>query len=269
MNAKKKLTIISWNVNGLRAVCRKQNIPGYLALNNPDIFCLSETKLSKLKESEIQGYKDLLPDYKYQYFNISQARKGYAGTAIFSKIKPKKVLYTIDNTDNKEGRVITCEFEKYYLVNVYTVNAGQDLKRLDYRVEEWDVDFRNHILKLQKHKPVIVCGDLNCAHEEIDIHAPKRNRRSSGFTDEERSGFSQLLDQCNLIDIFRKQNKDVPGLYTYFNYRFKAREKNKGWRIDYFLIDKKFSRKKMKTSIQKDIIGSDHVPITLEISNLK
>jgi exodeoxyribonuclease III len=269
MSSKKSLSIISWNVNGLRSLCKKQNPSEYLNKYNPDILCLSETKLSKLSDKDLENYLEIFSGYPHQYFNVSEARKGYAGTAVFSKIKPSKVMYKINNNDNKEGRVITCEFEKYYLVNVYTVNAGQDLKRLDYRVDTWDVDFRNHILKLQKKKPVIVCGDLNCAHEEIDIHAPKRNRRSSGFTDEERYSFSTLLKECNLIDIFRKQNKDVPGLYTYFNYRFKAREKNKGWRIDYFLIDKKFSRKKMKTSIQKEIVGSDHVPITLEITNMK
>ena len=250
------MKIISWNVNGIRSLIKTDYITNLLLDEDPDILCFNETKLS----NELDN--DIFNNYQYKYFNISK-KKGYSGTIIYSKIKPINSflgLYDIDN----EGRVITLEYKKFYLVNVYTPNSGVGLNRLDWRINIWDINFIKYIEKLQINKPVIICGDLNVAHTEIDLKNPKTNLHSAGFTLEERNSFNQLLEKCFLIDTFRYLNPNKIE-YSYWSYMNKARSKNIGWRIDYFLVSNKIINKILKSIILTNILGSDHAPIKLII----
>lgn len=247
--------MISWNVNGLRAAVTK----GFIDIFNEidaDIFCLQETKLQ-------EGQIDLnLPGY-YQYWNYAE-KKGYSGTAIFTKKEPLSVKLGLGIEEHdKEGRIITLEFENYYVITVYTPNSQNELARLPYRMT-WEDAFKDYLKELEKNKPVIVCGDLNVAHKEIDLKNPKNNRKNAGFTDEERDKFTNLL-QSGFIDTFRYFNPDKEGIYSWWSYRFKAREKNAGWRIDYFLVSKDLESELVSADIHTDIFGSDHCPVELVI----
>ena len=260
--------ILSWNVNSIRALVKKLDLNE--VLKNVNIFCIGETKLScsntdSTDLSVVKDLKEQIKGFRYRYYSTCSRKKGYSGTAIWSKKKPIDIQYGlgIEELDN-EGRVITLEFDKFYLLHVYTPNSGEVLARLDYRVKTWDVEFRKFIKKLQEKKPIIVCGDLNCANEDIDIHSPKTNKRSAGFTDEERKSFKKMLKDNNLIDSFRHFYPDKVQ-YTYWSYRTRARLNNKGWRIDYFLVDNKILNKIKKSLILDKIMGSDHCPIKLNI----
>ena len=249
------MKIISWNVNGIRAAIKK-GFYDFVKESNPDIICLQEIKANK-EQVELN-----LPDYQYQYWNSAE-KKGYSGTAIFSKNKPINITNGIglDHHDN-EGRVITLEFEKFFLVTVYTPNAKRELLRLEYRME-WDNDFLNYVKELDKNKPVVFCGDLNVAHTELDLRRPKTNHSIPGFTDEERQGFTNIVD-AGFIDTFREFTKEG-GHYTWWSYMFQARTKDIGWRIDYFCISERIKNKLKESVILKDIMGSDHCPVMIEI----
>ncbi len=260
------LKIIAWNVNSIRSMVTKIDLNDFLKKENPHIFCMSETKLSCPDLVDRQNFVKMFKGYRHRFYSTSTARKGYSGTTIWSKKKPKSMKYGIDvNIHNKEGRVITLEFDDFTLVHVYTPNSGQVLQRLNYRVKEWDFAFWNYVEKLQKNKPVIVCGDLNVARYEIDLHSPKTNLKSAGFTLEERNSFNSHVEKLKLIDTFRKLHPDEKDHYTYWSYMRKSRENNKGWRIDYFLISKELENKLKKSYILKDQLGSDHAPIVLEL----
>ncbi len=249
------MKLISWNVNGLRA-CIGKGFSEYFDKEDADIFCLQETKISEGQiEFEKEGY--------YSYWNYAE-KKGYSGTAVFSKIKPLKVTYGmgIDEHDH-EGRVITLEFEDFFFVTVYTPNSKRELERLSYR-QVWEDDFRNYLMGLDKVKPVIVTGDMNVAHKEIDLKNPKTNHRSAGFTDEEREKMTALLD-AGFIDTFRFFYPDKTDAYSWWSYMFHAREKNVGWRIDYFLCSERLKEKLTDAGIHADIQGSDHCPVELDI----
>lgn len=251
----KAMKLISWNVNGIRACCQKGFVDTFEKLN-ADFFCLQETKVQ-------EGQSDLsFPGYK-AYWNYAE-KKGYSGTAIFARELPLNVTYGIgiDEHDH-EGRVITLEMDKFFLVNVYTPNSQDGLRRLDYRME-WEQDFQHYLINLDKEKPVIVCGDMNVAHEEIDIKNPKTNRRNAGFTDEEREKFTILLNS-GFIDSFRYFYPNLKDIYSWWSYRFHAREKNAGWRIDYFICSKRLQDKLVDAKIHTDIYGSDHCPVELDI----
>ena len=249
------MKLISWNVNGLRACCDKGFRDAFLSLD-ADFFCLQETKMQ-------EGQLDLAFDGYSSYWNYAE-KKGYSGTAIFTRHQPLSVSYGlgIDEHDH-EGRVITLEMEQFYLVTVYTPNSQDGLKRLDYRMT-WDDDFRNYLQELDRKKPVLVCGDLNVAHQEIDLKNPKINRMNAGFTDQERGKFQQLLD-AGFVDTFRHFYPTQEGIYSWWSYRFKAREKNAGWRIDYFLASERLKPQLEGARIHTEIFGSDHCPVELEI----
>lgn len=249
------IKLISWNVNGLRACCDKGFREVFHQLD-ADFFCLQETKMQ-------EGQLDLSFEGYTSYWNYAE-KKGYSGTAIFTRHKPLQVTYGlgIDDHDH-EGRVITLEMEKFFLVTVYTPNSQDGLKRLDYRMT-WDDDFRTYLQKLDKVKPVLVCGDLNVAHKEIDLKNPKTNRMNAGFTDQERDKFQQLLD-AGFIDTFRHFYPDQTNIYSWWSYRFKAREKNAGWRIDYFLASASLSDKLKGAKIHTEILGSDHCPVEVTV----
>ncbi len=251
------LKFISWNVNGLRAVVGKDFKETFAGLN-ADFFCIQETKMQA-------GQLDLAFEGYESYWNYAE-KKGYSGTAIFTRHTPLNVHYGmgIDEHDH-EGRIVTLEMEDFFLVCVYVPNSQDGLRRLDYRMR-WEIDFRNHLLELDKKKPVIVCGDLNVAHQEIDLKNPKTNRRNAGFTDEEREKMTELL-ASGFTDSFRHFYPDLEGAYSWWSYRFKAREKNAGWRIDYFLISNRFVDKMQSASIHNEISGSDHCPVELILSN--
>lgn len=262
----KKLKIIAWNINGIRSLTKNYDFNEYLTKNKPHIICMGETKLSCPDILIKKNLKKIIKGFRYRYFSTCIARKGYSGTAIWSKIKPINVLYGIYNKKHdNEGRVITLEFDKYYLVHVYTPNSGQSLQRLDYRTKEWDPCFWNFIKKLQQKKPIIVCGDLNCARYEIDIHSPKTNLNSAGFTIQERNNLNKYIDKLKLIDTFRYLNPETRDAYTYWTYMRQARKKNKGWRIDYFLISKILLENLKSSKIQYNQLGSDHAPIELNL----
>ena len=261
-----KLKIISWNVNGIRAIMKKKDLYKLIEDEKPNIICFGETKISCPFVDTEEELNKKIKGYRYRYWSPCLVKNGYSGTAIFSKKKPLNVTYGIEsNSIDQEGRVITLEFEKFYLLHVYTPNAGEGLKRLDYRVKKWDVAFRKFVINLNKTKPVIVTGDLNVAHREIDIHNPKGNLKSSGFTIEERNSFSKLLKDAKMIDTFRHFNPNKQ-IYSYWGYRFNLREKNKGWRIDYFLVPEKVINWVKKSGILTDVIGSDHAPIYISLS---
>ena len=249
------MKLISWNVNGIRA-CVNKNFMEFFNEVDADIFCLQETKL---QENQI----DLNLDGYHQYWNYAK-KKGYSGTAIFTKNKPISVTYGIGIEEHdQEGRVITLEFDEFYMVTVYTPNSQNELKRLDYRMQ-WEDDFRNYLVELDSKKPVIVCGDLNVAHKEIDLKNPKTNRKNAGFTDEERNKFTELLD-AGFIDTFRYFYPDKENIYSWWSYRFKAREKNAGWRIDYFCASERLKDRLVSASIHTEVLGSDHCPVELVI----
>lgn len=249
------MKLISWNVNGIRA-CITKGFLDYFKEMDADIFCLQETKCQA-------GQVDLdLPGY-HQYWNYAE-KKGYSGTAIFSKQEALSVTYGIGIPEHDtEGRVITLEFQDFYMVTVYTPNAQSELARLAYRMS-WEEVFRGYLKSLEATKPVIVCGDLNVAHQEIDLKNPKTNRGNAGFSDEERAEFSNLL-AAGFIDTFRYFYPDREGAYSWWSYRFKAREKNAGWRIDYFLVSEILRDKLVDSQIHTEILGSDHCPVVLEI----
>lgn len=249
------MKLVSWNVNGLRACMTKGFIESMLDLDS-DVICLQETKMQ-------QGQAEIdLPGYS-QYWN-SADKKGYSGTAIFTKEVPLDVTYGIgiDEHDH-EGRVITAEYPSFYLVNVYTPNSKQELLRLDYRMK-WEDDFRNYLTSLDNNKPVIICGDLNVAHKEIDLKNPKTNTQSAGFTIQERDKLTTLLNS-GFVDTWRHFHPDVTNVYSWWSYRFRARENNAGWRIDYFLVSERLKDKITHTDIHTDILGSDHCPVELDI----
>ena len=247
------LKFISWNVNGLRACYDKGFADAFNRLE-ADFFCLQETKMQEGQlDVQFEGYQS--------YWNYAE-KKGYSGTAIFSKVKPLSVTYGL-GIEEHEGRVITLELESYYLITVYTPNSQEELRRLDYRMK-WDDDFRAYLKKLEEKKPVIVCGDLNVAHKEIDLKNPKTNRKNAGFTDEERAKFTTLLES-GFTDTFRYFYPEQEGIYSWWSYRFKAREKNAGWRIDYFLTSDSLKDKLRGAQIHTDILGSDHCPVELTI----
>jgi len=252
------MKIISWNVNGIRAVIKK-GFYDFMNEYNPDIICIQETKAHK-DQVNLE-----LENYPYQYWNSAQ-KKGYSGVAIFSKKEPIKRLNDINiKKHDLEGRVITLEFKKYFLVNVYTPNSKRDLSRLDYRFNEWDKDFLKFVKNLEKNKPVIFCGDLNVAHNEIDLRNPKTNHKNAGFTNEERQGFTNYIKN-GFIDTFREFCNEG-GHYTWWSYMFQARIKDIGWRIDYFCISKKIKDILLNSTILKNVLGSDHCPIMLEIKD--
>lgn len=246
---------VSWNVNGLRA-CVTKGFEDILKQLDADIFCVQETKLQL-------GQIDLPLDGYEQYWNYAE-KKGYSGTAVFTKEKPLAVFCGIDiPKHDTEGRVLTLEFEGFYFVCVYTPNAQDGLRRLDYRME-WEDDFRAYLVSLAATKPVVVCGDMNVAHREIDLKNPKTNRNNPGFTDEERGKFGELLD-AGFTDTFRYFYPELENAYSWWSYRFHAREKNVGWRIDYFLVSDSIKDKLHSAKIHSDIYGSDHCPVEVEI----
>ncbi len=249
------MKLVSWNVNGLRACVEKGFINIFKELD-ADIFCVQETKMQ-------EGQLDLeLPGY-YQYFNYAE-KKGYSGTAVFCRKAPLKAWNGMGIEEHdKEGRVITLEFEDFYFVTVYTPNSQNELKRLDYRME-WEEVFLNYLKELEKKKSVIFAGDLNVAHQEIDLKNPKTNRRNAGFTDEERAAFGKLLES-GFIDTFRYFYPHKEGIYSWWSYRFRAREKNAGWRIDYFMASECLKERLKDAAIHTEITGSDHCPVELEL----
>ncbi|PKF86379.1 exodeoxyribonuclease III [Bacillus sp. BA3] len=248
------MKLVSWNVNGIRA-CVKKGFLDYFKDVDADIFCLQETKLQEGQITlELEGY--------HQYWNYA-LKKGYSGTAIFTKEKPLSVKYGIGELDEEpEGRIITLEFENFYMVNVYTPNAKRDLSRLDYRLE-WENRMIDYLSELDLVKPVIFCGDLNVAHREIDLKNPKSNIGNSGFTNEERGKMTELLD-AGFIDTFRHFYPDQEGAYSWWSYMAKVRERNIGWRIDYFIVSKRLADSLIDANIHCDVMGSDHCPVVLE-----
>lgn len=252
------MKFISWNVNGIRA-CVQKGFLDFFNSEDADIFAIQESKVQ-------EGQIDLKLKGYYDYWNYAE-KKGYSGTAIFTKVKPLNVSYGIGIEEHdKEGRVITLEFDKFYFVTVYTPNSKSELERLEYRMK-WEDDFRDYLKSLDLIKPVIVCGDLNVAHKEIDLKNPKNNRRNAGFTDEEREKFTELIN-AGFIDSFRYFYPDLEGVYSWWSYRFKAREKNAGWRIDYFCTSKRLEDKLVSAKIHTEIYGSDHCPVELEINEI-
>ncbi len=261
-----KLKIISWNVNGIRSIMKKNELYNLIENEKPDIICFGETKISCPFLDVEEELKSKIKGYKYRYWSPCLVKNGYSGTAIFSKKKPLNVTFGLgSNSIDQEGRVITLEFEKFYLLHVYTPNSGQALKRLDYRVNTWDVEFRKFIKNLNKSKPTIVTGDLNVAHNEIDISNPKGNIKNSGFTKEERDSFSQLLNDADMTDTYRYLHPEKIE-YSFWTYLHNSRAKNKGWRIDYFLIPTENLNWLKKSEILTEVMGSDHAPVTITLS---
>ncbi|UMZ73625.1 exodeoxyribonuclease III [Natranaerofaba carboxydovora] len=250
------MKIVSWNVNGLRASLKKGFLESFDKLN-ADIFCIQETKLQN-------GQIDLeLKEYE-QYWNYAE-KKGYSGTAVFTKFTPHKVSYGVGNNENdEEGRVITLEYDGFYLVNVYTPNSQRGLVRLEHRMN-WEDTFRNYLIELDESKPVILCGDLNVAHQEIDLANPKSNKKNAGFSDEERDKMTRLLE-AGFVDTFRYLYPEKKDAYTWWSYMRKARERNVGWRIDYFIVSDKIKEHIKDSIIHSNITGSDHCPVELKIS---
>ena len=261
-----KLKVISWNLNGIRSAMKKNDLYELIENEKPDIICFGETKISCPFIDIEEELKKKIKGFKYRYWSPCLVKGGYSGTAIFSKKKPLNVTYGLgSNSIDQEGRVITLEFEKFFLLHVYTPNSGQALKRLDYRVETWDVAFRKFIKTLNKTKPTIVTGDLNVAHQEIDIHNPKGNLKNSGFTIEERESFTKLLKEAKLIDTYRYLNPESVE-YSFWTYLHNSRAKNKGWRIDYFLTSESLIEKVKKSEILTEVMGSDHAPVSMTLS---
>lgn len=256
VHGNKYMKLVSWNVNGIRACVQK----GFEKIFNDldaDIFCIQESKMQA-------GQLELNTNGYHQYWNYAE-KKGYSGTAVFTKREPVQVSYGIGIAEHdKEGRVITLEFDTFYMVTVYTPNSQNELARLDYRME-WEDAFRNYLLVLNEKKPVIVCGDMNVAHKEIDLKNPKTNRKNAGFTDEERGKFTELLES-GFVDTYRYLYPEAEGVYSWWSYRFSARAKNAGWRIDYFLVSESVKDRIQEAKIHTEILGSDHCPVELEIN---
>ncbi len=249
------MKIVTWNVNGLRA-CWGKGFEDFFREADADMFCIQETKMQR-------GDFEFAPQGWHGYWNDA-VKKGYSGTAVFTKRQPEAVTYGIGVAEHdNEGRVITLEYAELFLVNVYVPNSQDELKRLPYRMT-WDEAFRDYLKKLDEKKPVVVCGDFNVAHHEIDIKNPAANRRNAGFTDEERADFTQLLD-AGFADAFRRLNPDAKDMYTYWSYRFGARSRNAGWRIDYFCVSERLMGDVKGVEINSDVMGSDHCPVTLSL----
>lgn len=250
------MKLISWNVNGIRA-CVNKGFYDFLKAYNPDILCIQETKMQ-------EGQAEIISEGYHQYMNSAE-KKGYSGTMIFTKEEPISVHKGIDIVEHDhEGRVITAEYKDFYLVTCYTPNSQEGLKRLDYRMQ-WEDDFLEYIKKLDAIKPVVLCGDLNVAHKEIDIKNAKTNRRNAGFTDEERAKMTTFLES-GFIDSFRYLYPDKEGIYSWWSYRFNARKNNAGWRIDYFIVSKRLKENIKEAEILTEVMGSDHCPVTLELT---
>jgi exodeoxyribonuclease-3 len=249
------MKLVSWNVNGIRA-CVRKGFLDYFKEVDADIFCIQESKLQEGQISlELQGY--------HQYWNYA-IKKGYSGTAVFTKDKPISISYGIGSKDHEpEGRIITLEFEEFYLITVYTPNSKRDLARLDFRLE-WEDEIRRYLIELDQIKPVILCGDLNVAHQEIDLKNPRSNKGNSGFTEEERGKMTNLLD-AGFVDSFRFFYPEKQDVYTWWSYMSKVRERNIGWRIDYFIISKRLTERLLDSQVHSDIFGSDHCPVFVEI----
>ncbi|AOL25244.1 MULTISPECIES: exodeoxyribonuclease III [Bacillus] len=251
------MKLISWNVNGLRAVMRKMDFLSYLKEEDADIICLQETKIQ-------DGQVDLQPEGYHVYWNYA-VKKGYSGTAVFSKQEPLQVIYGIGVEEHdQEGRVITLEFENVYVMTVYTPNSRRGLERIDYRMQ-WEEALLSYILELDQKKPVILCGDLNVAHQEIDLKNPKANRNNAGFSDQEREAFTRFLE-AGFVDSFRHVYPDLEGAYSWWSYRAGARDRNIGWRIDYFVVSESLKEQIEDASISADVMGSDHCPVELIIN---
>ncbi|AWK48227.1 exodeoxyribonuclease III [Bacillus velezensis] len=250
------MKLISWNVNGLRAVMKKIDINTYVQETEADILCLQETKVQDGQVSlQLEGY--------HAYWNYA-VKKGYSGTAVFSKEKPLHVFYGLGIDDHdQEGRVITLEFEHVFVVNCYTPNAKRGLERIDYRLQ-WEADFKDYLQKLDRKKPLILCGDLNVAHREIDLKNPKANRKNAGFSEQEREAFSALLN-AGFTDSFRYLYPDQEGAYSWWSYRTNAREKNIGWRLDYVIVSDRLKQRISQAAICADIMGSDHCPVEMTL----
>jgi exodeoxyribonuclease-3 len=255
------MKIIAWNINGIRSSMKGKELYDLFEDEKPDIICFGETKISCPFVDVQNELKDKIKGYKYRYWSPCKTKGGYSGTAIFCKKQPNSIIYGLDDID-EEGRVIILEFEKFFLLHVYTPNSGEELKRLDYRTKTWDKVFRKKVIELQEHKPVIVCGDLNVAHKEIDLKNPKTNLKTAGYTIEERESFDKLLNDAELVDTYRFLNPEKIE-YSYWSYRFNSRKKNTGWRIDYFLVSEKIIKNVKKSLILTEIMGSDHAPIKL------
>ena len=254
------MKLISWNVNGLRAVVNK-GFKEFFKEIDADIFCIQETKMQEAQLDE--NILEIFEGYN-AYWNSAE-KKGYSGTAIFTKQKPLNVTYGIGKEEHdKVGRVITLEFEKFYMVNIYTPNSKRELERLDYR-QLWEDEIRAYLLKLKENKSVVMCGDLNVAHTEIDLKNPKTNRKNAGFTDEERAKMTELLN-AGFVDTYRYKYPEVEGKYSWWSYMFHAREKNAGWRIDYFIVSENLKDKIEDAKILDDIYGSDHCPVELDLN---
>lgn len=251
------MKLISWNVNGLRAVMRKMDFLSYLKEEDADIICLQETKIQ-------DGQVDLQPEDYHVYWNYA-VKKGYSGTAVFSKQEPLQVIYGIGVEEHdQEGRVITLEFENVFVMTVYTPNSRRGLERIDYRMQ-WEEALLSYILELDQKKPVILCGDLNVAHQEIDLKNPKANRNNAGFSDQEREAFTRFLE-AGFVDSFRHVYPDLEGAYSWWSYRAGARDRNIGWRIDYFVVSESLKEQIEDASISADVMGSDHCPVELMIN---
>lgn len=249
------MKLISWNVNGLRA-CLQKGFEDYFKGADADILCIQESKLQ-------EGQTDFSPEGYYSYWNYAE-KKGYSGTAVFTKVKPISVSYGINIEEHDhEGRVITLEFDEFFFVTVYTPNSKQELERLDYRMK-WEDDFRAYLKGLDAKKPVIFCGDLNVAHKEIDLKNPASNHKNAGFTDEERNKFTELTE-AGFIDTFRYFYPEREGIYSWWSYRFNARKNNAGWRIDYFCVSERLKDKLVSAGIHTEVLGSDHCPVELVI----
>ena len=250
------MKFVSWNVNGLRACVGKGEFENAFRRLDADCFCLQETKMQ-------DGQLDLQFDGYRSYWNYAE-KKGYSGTAIFSRVEPLSVQLGLGIEEHDhEGRVVTLEFDKFFLVCVYTPNSQDELRRLDYRMA-WEDAFRNHLLALDARKPVVACGDMNVAHQEIDLKNPKSNRHNAGFSDEERAKMTELL-ASGFTDTFRLLHPDARDIYSWWSYRFHARDKNAGWRIDYFIVSNRLSDRVVAADIHTDIYGSDHCPVSLEL----
>lgn len=251
------MKLIAWNVNGLRAVMRKMDFLSYLKEEDADIICLQETKIQ-------DGQVDLQPEGYHVYWNYA-VKKGYSGTAVFSKQEPLQVIYGIGVEEHdQEGRVITLEFENVFVMTVYTPNSRRGLERIDYRMQ-WEEALLSYILELDQKKPVILCGDLNVAHQEIDLKNPKANRNNAGFSDQERGAFTRFLE-AGFVDSFRHVYPDLEGAYSWWSYRAGARDRNIGWRIDYFVVSESLKEQIEDASISADVMGSDHCPVELIIN---
>ena len=250
------MKLISWNVNGLRA-CLKKGFEDTFNQLDADVFCIQETKMQP-------GQADFAPEGYTEYINSAE-KKGYSGTLIYTRVKPLNAWNGIGvEAHSHEGRAITLEFEDYYLVNVYVPNSQNELARIDYRMQ-WEDALHAYLLRLDAEKPVVYCGDLNVAHEEIDIKNPKANRQNAGFSDEERAKMTRLLSS-GFADTFRRLHPDLAGVYSWWSYRFHARENNAGWRIDYFIVSERLLPRVVSSEIRTDVLGSDHCPVVLELS---